>query len=111
MPICLEALGTPRFNTMLKEALTRLGVDVLPLQQGLRNGSVSLDKDLSITILDLRETPERVMVRVGAFYSSVLAGCACADDPSPENEYPEYCEMDLEIDRPDGTARISVVGS
>jgi hypothetical protein len=103
----LQAFGTPDFEAVLKRELAAQHPDVLGLQQGLRAGSVGLSDDLGVMILRIDQTPALIQVRVGIFYTSMLSGCACADDPTPENANPEYCELDLEIDRQTGALRVA----
>lgn len=105
----LQAFGTPDFEATLKEELAALGPDVLGLQQGLIAGSVSLGRDIGIMLLRVREDPGRLAVRAGIFFTSALGGCACADDPTPEEENNEYCELELDIDCRTGEARIAIV--
>ena len=102
----IHAWGTPGFESTLKAEIAQLGADDLPLQQGLSLGSVGLDDNVSVMILGVSESPGAVHVRAGLFYTSIIAGCACADDPTPENEYTEYCELELEIDRVSGETQV-----
>jgi hypothetical protein len=104
----LAAWNTPAFDTVLKEEIAQLDVDSLPLQQGLSSGSTSLDSSLGVMILRVHEAAHAIQVRAGIFYSSVLSGCSCADDPSPIEENTEYCEVELDIDRETGETRISL---
>ncbi len=105
----LQDVGTPAFERALQAELVALGPDALGLQQGLTTGSISLSDDLGVMLLRVRETPSTIEVRVGIFYTSVLSGCSCADDPTPTDTHAEYCEMDLEIDRQDGETRLRPV--
>lgn len=106
----IRALGSPGFETVLKEEIVQLGVKGLPLQQGLTTGSVSLDDGLSAMILGITETPDSLRVRAGIFYASIIAGCACADDPTPVDEHTEYCEVELVIDRKTGECQVGLAG-
>ncbi|AHE97596.1 hypothetical protein [Thioalkalivibrio paradoxus] len=106
LPRSLRAYGTPGFEATLKKELAALGPDVLGLQQGLAAGSISLGENLGVMLLRVTESPAAIHLRAGIFFNSVLSGCACADDPTPENENAEYCEIDLEIHR--GTAELSI---
>ncbi|AGA34037.1 hypothetical protein TVNIR_2394 [Thioalkalivibrio nitratireducens DSM 14787] len=105
----LQAYGTPDFEATLKEELAALGPDVLGLQQGLTAGSISLGENLGVMPLRVTDSPAAICVRAGIFFNSILSGCACADDPTPENENAEYCEIDLEIERNTGEVRIAPV--
>lgn len=96
----LAAWGTPEFNTALKRELEQLPMDALPLQAGLSASSYVLEKNnITAMVIDAREQGERVRAKVGIFYSGILGGCACADDPTPVNENSEYCVVQLDIDR------------
>jgi hypothetical protein len=106
----LAAWGTPAFEAVLKEEIAQLGVAALPLQQGLSTGSTSLDTSLSTMILRVTEAPHAICVRAGIFYTSIVSGCSCADDPTPIEEDSEYCEVELEIDRHSGKARVTLAG-
>ena len=95
----LAAWGTPAFNAALKHELEHLPADALPLQAGLSTSSYVLDnKNISAMVIDAREHAGRVRAKVGVFYSGILGGCACADDPTPVNENSEYCVVQLDID-------------
>ncbi|MCA1804854.1 MAG: hypothetical protein LC646_05830 [Xanthomonadaceae bacterium] len=93
----------------MKEEIAQLGADFLPLQQGLSSGSTSLDSNLGVMILRVTERPDRLQVRAGIFYSSIVSGCSCADDPTPIDENREYCEVELDIDRGSGETRAVLV--
>lgn len=104
----LSAWGGDAFEATLKEEIAQLGADFLPLQEGLRSGSTSLDSNLGVTILRVTERPDRLQVRAGIFYSSIVSGCSCADDPTPIDENSEYCVVELEIDRESGETRATL---
>lgn len=101
-----RAYGTPEFESTLKREIAALGPDVLGLQRGLTSGSVSLGKDLGVMLLGVSESADAIRIRAGIFFTSVLSGCACADDPTPENENSEYCEIEVEIHRSTGHASL-----
>ncbi|OGS91510.1 MAG: hypothetical protein A2Z95_09520 [Gallionellales bacterium GWA2_60_18] len=101
----LAAWGTPEFESVLKQELAR-AADALPLQRGLTVGSQVTDAPVTAVIHSVTTTEEVIRVKAGIFYSSVIGGCSCADDPTPVGENTEYCELLLEIDR--ATAEVSV---
>jgi hypothetical protein len=95
----VNAWGTPEFEGILKREIEQLGAEQLPLQQGLSTGSYALDDKLGVMINSVTEQPGGIRVRAGIFYSGVIAGCSCADDPTPVDEHTEYCEVQLDINR------------
>lgn len=95
----LLAWDSPRFNAVLKSEIEGLAAMDLPLQQGMSHGSsVSGDK-FSVMIINVADGAGFIRVKAGIFYSGVIAGCSCADDPTPVDEQPEYCEVEFEIDK------------
>lgn len=105
----IAAWDTPRFAATLIDTLTRLGARFLPLQKGLTQGSVALDDDLMLRVLHTEAQGDHLLVRVSVQYTSIITGCSCVDDPTPENILPEYCELELIIDRQNGTAKVELL--
>lgn len=101
----VSAWGTPAFNEVLKGEIENLG-DQLPLQQGLTKGSYSKGEGLSAMIIKVEDDADLIHVKAGIFYSAIIAGCSCADDPTPVEDIPEYCELRLDIDKRTAETRI-----
>lgn len=95
----LNAWGTPGFEDILKQELEQLGVNQLPLQQGLTTGSYALDENLKVLINAVSEEAGFIRIRAGIFYAGIIAGCSCADDPTPVDEQSEYCQVQVDIDK------------
>ena len=104
----VRALGSREFDDVLKQAILAIDPAQLPLQQGLVHGSHALTDKLGVTILGSDVNDGAIQVRVGLFYTSIIAGCSCADDPTPVDEMSEYCGVEIDIDRRTGEATISV---
>jgi len=99
LPQALAAWGTPGFDDALKAELERLGAAELPLQQGLSFTSYAVDGDLKATIFSVSEETGSIRAKAGIFYAGIVAGCSCADDPTPVDERTEYCVVQLDIDK------------
>ena len=95
----LRAWGTPDFATVLKQEIAQLGVDHLPLQQGLSGGNYVTDDPIMVAINSVTEMKTVIRVTAGIFYQGVMGGCSCADDPTPTSESNEYCTVQLDIDK------------
>lgn len=107
LPESAKAWRTGEFDRIFKHELGSLGIRGLPLQQGLSRTSTALDHDLGVVILAASEVDAGLEVRAGIFYSGIDAGCSCADDPTPVEELPEYCEVLVRLDLE--TARAVVI--
>lgn len=95
----LAAWGTPAFAATLKNELQRLGADALPLQEALARSSAVAGDGIEVMFIGADDDPQWIRARVGVFYSGIIAGCSCADDPTPVEAQTEYCELVLTIDR------------
>ena len=60
-------------------------------------------------VISVAEEPEVIRARTGVLFTSVIAGCSCADDPTPVDEQTEYCELLFEIDRQTAATTVSLV--
>jgi len=95
----LRAWGTPEFERVFKHELAQVGNHVLPLQQALSVGSHVTDTPPTVMVIGVIETETMLRIHAGIFFTSIIAGCSCADDPTPVSECPEHCELAVEIDR------------
>lgn len=100
----LQAWGDPEFEAVFKRELAAVPVDILPLQQGMRQGAYVLDEPLTVTLLSTHAEADVIRVNAGVFFSSIIPGCSCADDPTPVEPINEYCEVQVAIDRRTGEA-------
>ena len=103
----LAAWGTPRFETVLKAEIATASTEELQLQKALRLGSMVLEGTVQAMLISAEKTDDTIHARVGLFFKSIIAGCACADDPTSEEEQNEYCELSLEIDK--GNVKCSII--
>jgi len=95
----LNAWGTPEFEGALKQEIEQLDAAQLPLQQGLTTGSYALDGRHKAMVIGVSDEAGFIRVKAGIFYSGIIAGGACADEPTPVNEESEYCVVQLDIDK------------
>lgn len=107
----LNAWRTPAFNDVLKQELECVDGKQLPLQQGLSHSSYADEDSFSVMILGISDEAASIRVKTGIFYSGLIPGCNCSDDPSPDNEISEYCEVELEINKKTAETRVSLLPS
>jgi len=99
LPRALSAWNTPAFPAVLQQEIEHLDAGSLPLQQGLSQGSYASHEGLSVMLISASELPDCIRARAGIHFTGIIAGCNCADDPTPVDGHPEYCEMQFDIDR------------
>jgi hypothetical protein len=107
LEFALQAWDSEQFEAKIKQALEGLPHHELPLQQALQHSSQVSGEPIQVMFLDAVESIGHIKVRVGVFYSGVIAGCNCADDPIPVDTVLEYCTLELVIVR--RSAEVKVV--
>jgi hypothetical protein len=108
LPESARGCGRHDLASILKQELEALDPASLPLQAGLRWGSHVAEEPVRVTVIRLTAGAERVLAKVGVMYGGVIAGCSCADDPTPLGSHPEYCELELIIELPSGLATVGL---
>ena len=105
----LHAWNSPGFENALKHEVESLEPGLLPLQQGLSHSSHVGCGKIRLILLDSEESADFIRVKAGIFYTGVIAGACCSDDPSPMNEQTEYSELCFDIDKQSAETRITVL--
>lgn len=98
LPLTLAAWQQPQFNDTFKQEVATLK-DQLPLQQALKLSSNVSAEPIQVMILTQQDTADELHIRAGVFFTGIIAGCSCADDPSPLDTQNEYCEALFRINR------------
>jgi len=94
------------FEKALKQELENLPAGTLPLEKGTNRGGFVDDSDISVTVINVAQSENSIQAKVGVFFTEIIVGCGCGDDPMPENA---YCEMLISIDRTTFTAKFEVI--
>jgi hypothetical protein len=105
----LKAWGTDDFELFLRQELEGLNAGDLPLQEGLERGSSVADEGFRVMLIAAEDAGDRLCATVGVFYTGIIAGCSCADDPTPVEGHPEYCELRVEIGKKTAAATFGLL--
>ena len=105
----IKTWGSTLFKETLKREIEQLDPSLLPLQQGLTQGNHVASNKHSAMILNIKEEDGHIRAKVGIFFTSLIAGCNCADDPSPGNELSEYCELMFDINTNTMNAQVNLL--
>ncbi len=81
----------------------------LPLQRALAYGNHVADSEVTVMVIRQSETAQVIHIKAGLFFQSVIAGCSCADDPTPISPLQEYCELLLDVDKLTGVSTITLL--
>lgn len=93
----------------MKSEIQAIDPDLLPLQQGLSLSSYVGKTPFSTLILSITDKPDSIQVKAGIFYTGIIAGCSCSDDPSPTDEQNEYCELLFVINKQTAATAITLL--
>ena len=105
----LNAWDTPEFPNVFQQEIAALATTLLPLQEGLTISSQVTDRPVQAMILSTGDDGNLIRVKAGIFYTGIIAGCSCADDPTPIAEQNEYCVMEFCIDKQSGLTAVKLV--
>ena len=109
LALSLLAWDTETFNVVFIKEVSALGLNDLPLQEGLSHSSYAICDSLAATVLNKKCDDNKLFIKAGLFYTGVIAGCNCADDPTPVDENNEYCEVLFSIDRQTAETTVSLL--
>lgn len=105
LELSLKSWGQENFTETFKREIEALDIHQLPLQEALQYSSHVSGSGFHVNIYSFEEDLDVIRVRTGIFYQGMIAGCNCADDPSPADEQTEYCELLSSINKT--TAEVS----
>jgi len=109
LPRSRDARNSLDFATVLKREVEQLRAGQLPLQQALTSSSYALDDAFSVMIISVADAPDSIRAKVGVFFSGIVAGCSCPDDPTPVEAQNEYCELMLTIDKTSAETSVTLL--
>jgi len=97
------------FSTVFNQEVCALTAELLPLQQGLQNSSYAISDKLSVAILKVTQNESSINIKAGLLYNGIIAGCSCADDPTPLDETNEYCDVIFCINKKTAETSVKLV--
>jgi len=109
LPLSVNAFDTSSFVNVLQQEVCALDSTLLPLQQGLQNSSYAISDKLSMTILNVKQDAENIIVKAGLLYTGIIAGCSCSDDPTPTDETNEYCDVLFRINKQTAETTVNLI--
>lgn len=105
----LKAWGTPEFESVLKDEIQKIDIELLPLQDGLSQSSYVCESAINVIILNVTEAFDVIHAKAGVMYAGINAGSCCADDPTPVSEQNEYCEILFDINKITAESTVTVI--
>jgi len=97
LPLSQAAWSRDDFQATLKAELKALPSGSLPLQWGTEQAGLVDDSDIAVTVIRSSATSEQISVLTGIFFSEIVSGCSCGDEPTMSIN--AYLELQLMIDK------------
>jgi hypothetical protein len=104
-----QSWNSPAFADEIKLELEQLTAEQLPLQQGLSHSSYVSKEPFKVMVISVTDEGATIRVKVGIFYTGIIAGCSCSDDPGPTDVQQEYCDLLLDIDKSTAATAITLI--
>lgn len=79
----LTAWHASEFVTVFKQEVTILDRNQLSLQAGLMYSKHVAEVQWALVVLAREESDSSICIKTGVFFSGLIAGSCCADDPHP----------------------------
>ncbi len=99
----------PDFTDTFKQEVAELEHEHLPLQQGLSLSSYVSHEKVSAIIQNANDDENSIHIKAGIFYTGIIAGCSCSDDPTPLDTQNEYCELRFVINKENAQTTVSLI--
>lgn len=109
LPKTISSWQTPSFSDTLKQELAQLDVNTLPLQAALSHTNFASSDNMKVLILSITDDETNIQAKVGIFFTGIMYGCQCDDDPTPANEQTEYCELMFHINKNTANSTVSLL--
>ena len=107
-PGALHSWTSDSFKQTLKSEIENLKTGSLPLQNGISQGGYIDDSKITATILSTSDDHSVIRAKAGIFFTEIVGGCNCNDDPVEVNA---YCEIIINIDKTTASANIDSLAS
>jgi len=103
----LRAWNSETFAQVLKDGIEGMDLEHLPLHEGCTQGGLVGDSKLTATVFEGVDEGSAIRAEVGIFFTELVAGCSCGDEPDAVNT---YCRFRIcIIDKASAAAEIHVI--
>jgi len=109
LPNTLAAWGSEAFAVILGRELTAAeGLQPL-LLRAMTHGNQLATTPVNLLLLHAADEGSCLRLRLDVLFQSVVAGCSCADDPTPWSEINECCHIEIVIDKTTAQADMELI--
>lgn len=106
LPDSLQQWPSASFSDTLKRELESLPTASLPLEKGTTRCGIVDDSNIAVTVINVTQNNTHIQAKIGVFFTEIVAGCVCGEDPAPENA---YCELRINIEKASAEANFEII--
>ncbi len=99
LPNTLLAINLPHFKTTFVKELSTVNKNLLPLQRALSHSSYLSNEPFQVIYMSHQLTADELLIKTTIFFTGIIAGCSCTDDPTPQDTQTEACELLVIVNR------------
>ncbi len=96
LPASLKHWNSTSFKDTFKSEVLNLKPDSMPLHLATTQGGYVNYDNIGLSILSTNEDENYLNIKTGIFFTEVVGGCNCDDDPVETNN---YCTLLINIDK------------
>ena len=96
LPASLKHWNSTSFKDTFKSEVLNLKPDSIPLHLATTQGGYVNYDNIGLSILSTNEDENYLNIKTGIFFTELVGGCNCDDDPASDNT---YCELLVNIDK------------
>ena len=102
----LRSYGTEDFQKALKHEIETMDRRELPLERATMQGGIIGEQGITATVISVNDNSHSIEAEVGVFFTEVIGGCSCGDDPLEQNV---GCTLRFVIDKNTANTIIEVI--
>ena len=103
---CLTSRSDSELRNCLSNMLDAMPPGALPLQSCCVQGGIADETERSISLLGHKRMEWGVRIRAGVFFTEIVGGCNCHDDPVRHNV---YCVLEIDLHDMDGIVDVAII--
>ena len=89
----LDDWNTPTFENTFKAEVRNLDKELLPLQKSLLFSSYVSNEKISPVVMSSSASTTHLLIKTTIFFTGIIAGCSCSDNPGPQDTQQESCDV------------------
>jgi len=105
----LHDWNSKAFENTFKREISCLDKNLLPLQKSLLFSSYVSDEKICPVIISSSTSTTHLLIKTTIFFTGIIAGCSCSDDPGPQDTQQESCDVLFRINLDNAETQVEII--